>query len=51
MIINSPLPPVLPGASVMPPLPGIIPLGEMPGDREPVRGVAGIIEGVLREPR
>lgn len=51
MISNSPLPPVLPGAPVMPPLPGTIPLGEMPGDREPVRGVAGIIEGVLREPR
>jgi hypothetical protein len=35
----------------MPPASTTIPLGEMPGDREPVHGIAGAIEGVLREPR
>src|SRR2546421_7553887 len=37
--------------SAPPPWPGVQPLGENPGDREPIPGVVGAVEAILRHPR
>jgi hypothetical protein len=43
------IPPLLPTAT--PPLPAARKLGEEPGDNEPIRGIVGAIEALLRHPR
>lgn len=46
------LPPLLPSGSLAgPPEPSARPLGEEPTDREPIAGVFGAVEAILRQPR
>ena len=47
------LPPLLPsgGLAIPPVAPPSVPLGEEPTDREPIAGVFGAVEAILRQPR